>query len=154
MQVNLNLFGMLLQGLAELLEKAKRAFTKPIDWLSAFAKYVAFARMILANSTADKYAAAVNRRYTMMHVFKGLLVFGLVAFAVSAPAAAATNESLSINWTEIGQIVKGAGSIMPSIGSLIVAVVPVVLVLIVVGFVTGIFESIISAIKDAFRFMR
>lgn len=151
----MNLFGMLLQGLTELLEKAKRAFTKPIDWLSAFAKYMAFARMILANSaTADKYAAAVNRRYTMMHVFKGLLVFGLVAFAVSAPAAAATNESLSINWTEIGQIVEGAGSIMPSIGSLIVAVVPVVLVLVVVGFVTGIFESIITAIRDAFRFMR
>jgi hypothetical protein len=147
--------GVIFAGFLGLFDKAKKAVLKPFEWFATLAKYAAFARATLAASaTADRYAEAVNRRYTMMHVFKGLLVFGLIAVAVSAPAAAATNESLTINWEEIGNIVEGAGSIMPSIGSLIVAVVPVVLVLIVVGFVTGIFESIISAIRDAFRFIR
>jgi len=71
-----------------------------------------------------------------------------------SPALAQDNESMSINWTAIGDIIEGAGSIMPSVGSLIVAVVPVLLVLIVVGFVTGLFDGIIGAIQDAFRMFR
>ena len=61
---------------------------------------------------------------------------------------------LTVNWTDIGNLIEGAGSIMPSIGNLVVAVVPVILILIVVGFVTGLFDSIIGAIRDAFRFLR
>jgi len=68
--------------------------------------------------------------------------------------AAAENETLSVNWTEIGDLISGVGNIMPSIGNLVVAIVPVILILIVVGFVVGIFDSIISAIRDAFRFLR
>jgi len=63
-------------------------------------------------------------------------------------------EELSINWTEIGNVISGAGSIMPSVGSLIVAVVPILLLLIVVGFVTGLFDGIIGAIQDALRLFR
>lgn len=70
---------------------------------------------------------------------------------MASPAAA---DSLSINWTEIGNVISGAGSIMPSVGSLIVAVVPILLLLIVVGFVTGLFDGIVGAIQDALRMFR
>ena len=82
------------------------------------------------------------------------LMFLAMALMLLNPVAAANETSPSINWTAIGDIIEGAGSIMPSVGELITAVVPVILLLIVVGFVTGLFDSIIGAISDAFRFFR
>ena len=82
------------------------------------------------------------------------LMFLMTFLTVLGTAAAENTTSTSINWTEIGDIIEGAGSIMPSVGNLITAVVPVILLLIVVGFVTGLFDSIIGAISDAFRFFR
>ena len=78
-----------------------------------------------------------------------VLLAGLTVFI--APASA-QNETYSINWTEIGNLIGGVGNLMPSIGNLVVAVVPILLLLIVVGFLIGLFDSIIGAIKDAFRF--
>ena len=79
------------------------------------------------------------------------LMFLAMALMLLNPAAA---EEMSVNWTQIGDIIEGAGSIMPSVGSLITAVVPVLLLLIVVGFVTGLFDGIIGAINDSFRIFR
>lgn len=101
-----------------------------------------------------RFAKIAKMAKRKTRVLQGLLVFGLVAVAFTAPVAAADNETLVIDWSGIGSIVEGAGTIMPSIGNLIVAVVPIIIVLIVVGFVVGLFDSIISAIRDAFRFMR
>ena len=79
------------------------------------------------------------------------LMFLAMALMLLNPVAA---EEMSVNWTQIGDIIEGAGSIMPSVGSLITAVVPVLLLLIVVGFVTGLFDGIIGAINDSFRIFR
>ena len=86
-------------------------------------------------------------------VSAGLMVLAMALMLLN-PVAAAENETMSVNWTAIGDIVEGAGSIMPSIGNLITAVVPVLLLLVVVGFVTGLFDGIIGAINDAFRMFR
>jgi len=85
----------------------------------------------------------------VLAVLCALLLAGGLTLTAVAPASAA---EISINWTEIGGIIEGAGSIMPSIGSLIVAVVPIMLVLMVLGFVTGLFQSILDAIKSGFKF--
>jgi len=76
-------------------------------------------------------------------------VGGATALATTTPASA---TELSVNWSEIGGVIEGAGSIMPSIGNLIVAVVPIMLVLMVLGFVTGLFDSILDSIRSGFRF--
>jgi len=47
----------------------------------------------------------------------------------------------------IGPIIDGVVTLMPSILNLIVAVVPVIITLAVVGFVLGIFEMVLSKIK-------
>jgi hypothetical protein len=57
-------------------------------------------------------------------------------------------------WEFMGTIIGGVGEIMPSIATMILAIVPLILLLIVVGFVVGVFDSIIGAIQDAFRFLR
>ncbi len=83
-------------------------------------------------------------------VSAGLMVLAMALMLLNPVAA----EEMTVNWTAIGDIVEGAGSIMPSIGNLITAVVPVLLLLVVVGFVTGLFDGIIGAINDAFRMFR
>lgn|GEM_PF-4209667 len=85
---------------------------------------------------------------TAIVVIVGGLV--LINYAVTPVMA----EEVSINWTDIGNLIEGAGSIMPSVGTLIVSVVPILLLLIIVGFVTGLFDGIIGAIQDAMRLFR
>lgn len=66
-------------------------------------------------------------------------------------AANTTDSSDTINWTMIGDMISGVGGIMPDIANMVTQVVPVILMLIVVGFVIGFFDSIIGAIRDAMR---
>ncbi len=82
-----------------------------------------------------------------------MLLCLMITTLTGTAAAATDNETASINWTFIGDRIEGAGSIIPSISNLVIAIVPLVLLLIVVGFVTGVFDSIISAIQDAFTFL-
>ncbi len=69
----------------------------------------------------------------------------------SVTPAAAADLNYSVNWTALGDMIGGVGDLMPSVGNLVIAVVPIILLLIVVGFVVGLFDSIIGAIRDAFR---
>jgi hypothetical protein len=64
----------------------------------------------------------------------------------------ATTYSL---WGFLGEeIIGGIVNVIPSIGTLVIAIVPIILLLIVVGFIVGLMDSIIGAVKDAFRFLR
>jgi hypothetical protein len=47
----------------------------------------------------------------------------------------------------IGPIIDDVAALMPSIVDLVIAVVPAIVVLMVVGFITGFFDSIISRLK-------
>ena len=83
-------------------------------------------------------------------------VFVVLVFSamVMGTAAAANESSTTINWTSIQNMLEGVAGLMPSVGNLVVAIVPVLLTLIIVGFITGLLDSIVGAIKDAFRFFR
>jgi len=86
-----------------------------------------------------------------------VFVFALMVAVSPTLASAQTNEStqtLSVNWTQISDVITGAGELMPSIGNLVIAVVPILLILVIVGFVVGLFDGIIGAIQDAFRTFR
>lgn len=72
--------------------------------------------------------------------------------AIILPAAAEGNES--VDWSTLGSMIEGAGTLMPSISNLVIAVVPVILLLIVVGFVCGLFDGIISAVRGAMNIFK
>jgi len=104
------------------------------------------------------FGAGIRKRFVKANPKPGyaklavMLVLTATAFAVLiTPAAAANETSYSINWSALGDLISGVGDLMPSIGNLVVAVVPILLLLIVVGFLVGLFDSIIGAIQDAFR---
>ena len=82
---------------------------------------------------------------------KAFLMLLVGMFVLVAPAAAA---ELTINWTEIGNIIGGVADIMPSIGNVVMAVVPILILLTVVSFVLGLFDGIIAAISNALRGFR
>ncbi|ETA69517.1 hypothetical protein MettiDRAFT_3019 [Methanolobus tindarius DSM 2278] len=67
---------------------------------------------------------------------------------------AAAESNYSIDWTAMGDMLDGVSGIMPNFGNLIMAVVPVILILIVVGFVTGFFDALLDGIKNAFSFLK
>ena len=66
--------------------------------------------------------------------------------------AAADTSTLEINWTPIGNLIEGAAGIMPSISVLLLAVVGIIMILMVMGFVTGIFGAILDAVKGFAKF--
>ena len=68
-----------------------------------------------------------------------------------APAAAA---ELTINWTDNGNVISGVEDIIPSIDNVVTSVVPILILLSVLGFVLGLFDGILSAIKNAFGMFR
>lgn len=85
-------------------------------------------------------------------VYKVLGTAAAGAALIVAPAAALDNETLAINWTPIADLIEGAAGIMPSVGTLLIASVSIIMIMLVVGFVTGIFGSILDAVKDIGKF--
>ncbi len=58
-------------------------------------------------------------------------------------------------WQFLGvEVIGGITNLMPGIGNLVIAIVPVVLLLITVGFLVGLFDSLLGAIGDTFKFLR
>lgn len=104
----------------------------------------------MSTQTKPQEAKKTNpnaKRHALMMV---LAVFAVFTIGV-APAAAAGEVNGTIDWTALGEMITGAGQMMPSISSLIIAVVPILILLIIVGFITGLFDAIIGAVRDAMR---
>lgn len=68
---------------------------------------------------------------------------------LGAPAAAE-----GINTTAIVEMITSMTTIFPSMGTMVVAIVPTLLILAIVGFLLGFFDSILEAIQGAMRFTR
>jgi len=117
------------------LRPAKKLYSW-FDWIS-----------ILKNAEAMR-AKEYARMRVLTSVFVVLALFG---FVFVSPASAA---ELTINWTDIGNVISGVADIMPSIGNVITSVVPILILLAVVGFVLGLFGGILDSITNAFRFLR
>lgn len=84
---------------------------------------------------------------------KPLMVMGLLlvmsAMMIMPVSANVTPADNSVDWGGLGTMISGAGDIMPSVSSLIMAVVPIIILLIMVGFITGLFDSIIAAVRSS-----
>jgi len=70
---------------------------------------------------------------------------GVVATLQTQTAAAAYN--LTGELSDIGFILSDAAALMPDILSLCLAVVPILIAFAIVGFITGLFDGILSQIK-------
>lgn len=76
-----------------------------------------------------------------------LLSAGIVATGTGAGVAALAGVgSAAINTTAIIGLITDATTIFPSLGDMVVAIVPTILTLCIVGFVTGFFDKILNMI--------
>jgi hypothetical protein len=57
-----------------------------------------------------------------------------------------------INFTEMTAMIEGIAGIMPAIQTLVMSVVPVILTLVLIGFVVGILTAIVLYVKGAIKF--
>lgn len=88
-------------------------------------------------------------------VLVGLALLVAAASMLVLPAAAAeTGGNGTVDWGGLGEMISGAAGLFPSITTLIMAVIPILILLIIVGFITGLFDSIIAAVKNAITFMK
>jgi len=78
----------------------------------------------------------------------------MAVFLLFTPGALAANDTTSINWTYITDIVTGAAGLFPAFVTLITNAVPILIILAVVGFVIGFFDSILDAISSAGRIFK
>lgn len=68
----------------------------------------------------------------------------LAAFGTLASSASAA----SINWTEIATILEGVGTdLFPAIVTMIIAAVPILIIIAIVGFVLGFLDKILEMLK-------
>lgn len=95
-----------------------------------------------------------RRKFPSMDKVKSVGRSGLIPISLAVPYALSVGNYTAINWTYITNIVEGAASILPSFVTLIVNAVPILIILAVVGFVIGFFDSILSAISSAGRMFK
>jgi NCAIR mutase (PurE)-related protein len=65
-----------------------------------------------------------------------------------------TNIADAINWTDFAAVISGMAGIIPSIVTLVVNFVPLIIILSVVGFVVKFFDTILDALQSAFSFIK
>jgi hypothetical protein len=75
----------------------------------------------------------------------------LMAMVLIGPASAADG---SMNWTILSDMLSGLAGIMPAFGDLIFAIIPILLIVIVVGFAIGLLDAVLDGITGAFSFMK
>ncbi|EHQ36455.1 hypothetical protein [Methanoplanus limicola] len=83
--------------------------------------------------------------------------FGLKVAAASTGMAglvSCVSADTSINWTSITDLLEGVTTIFPSIGNMVVAIIPTLMILAVVGFVLYFFDAILDAISGSLKIFR
>jgi hypothetical protein len=82
--------------------------------------------------------------------------FGLKVAAASVGGAGLVSavSADTINWTPMIEMMEGVASFFPSIGTMVMAIIPTLLLLAVVAFVLGFFDGILDAIKGALKIIK
>ncbi len=97
---------------------------------------------------------STDRKETQRSASRAMLLMGMCIFMTVLSIGGAAANSTTMNWTQITDMLSGVTTIFPSIGDMIVAIVPTLMVLAVVGFVLRFFDSIISMIESATRIFK
>lgn len=67
--------------------------------------------------------------------------------ALALTGSASANESMGINVADITGVISDMTGIFPSIGAMVVAIVPTLMILAVVGFILKFFDKILAMIE-------
>jgi len=97
-----------------------------------------------------------EKKESRFSVLKGKLGYVAAGAALggSALVSSASATDIAINWTSITDLIDGVTTIFPSLGNMVVGIVPVIFVLIIVVFVVRFFDSIIGMIEGVIRIFR
>jgi len=57
----------------------------------------------------------------------------------------------AVNWTEIGNLISDSATVFTAIVDVVVALVPLLIVLAVVGFILGLFDAVLRGLTNRFR---
>jgi hypothetical protein len=79
---------------------------------------------------------------------KIIALIGMALLMIN-PASAA-----DINWTEITAVIDGFVGIVPSFGSMVSAIMPIILMISIYVFIMKFWDKILGAIDSAFSFMK
>ncbi len=93
---------------------------------------------------APPEGVTVDKLGRRLYIGAGAAIGGMLIAA--QPVAA----EVVINWSDIGEYFNGIASIMPGLGTLIGAIVGPLILLSVVGFLTGTLDEILGGIRNAF----
>lgn len=111
--------------------------------------------MAKANQSQNGYVpveGGTDKKQNAMWKSRALLAVGLCLFMSVLTIGSASAETM--NWTPIIDMVDGMTTLMPSIGNLIMAVAPILLILVAVGFVTGLFDGLLDGLRGAFKIFK
>ncbi|MFA4974051.1 MAG: hypothetical protein WC683_15680 [bacterium] len=108
--------------------------------------------MAFLKSITDKTSALYAARIQGQKKNKLLkyLVFLIALFLMVVQSVSA---EIAINFTDLGTLITGIASLMPSINELIVAIVPTIFLIAVCGFIFGILAAILMGLTGAFKNM-
>ncbi len=97
----------------------------------------------------NEVAQAPPDGVTVDKVGRRLVITGGAAVGILLTVQNAAAE-IVINWSDIGEYFTGIASIMPGLGTLIAAIVGPMILLSIVGFLTGTLDEILGGIRNAF----
>lgn len=88
--------------------------------------------------------------FAVDQVGRRLVITGSAVITAGLLTVQPVAAEVTINWTDILGYFTGIASIMPGVGTLIGAIVGPLILLSVVGFLTGTLDEILSGIRGAF----
>lgn len=97
-------------------------------------------------SLSEKYNA---KKAVVSHNVKQKALAGL--FGIAGFAGLQGLGSAALNTTAIIETISGVTEIFPSLGDMVVGIVPTILTLAVVGFIIGFFDKILAMVEKFIR---
>lgn len=88
--------------------------------------------------------------FAVDQVGRRLVITGSAVITAGLLTMQPVAAEVTINWTDVQGYFTGIASIMPGVGTLIGAIVGPLILLSVVGFLTGTLDEILSGIRGAF----
>ncbi len=98
--------------------------------------------------------AETSKKPKISSAFVAAASVGLAALLTKFAGIGAPAAAEMINTTAIVEMITSMTTIFPSMGTMVVAIVPTLLILAIVAFLLGFFDSILDAIQGAMKFTR
>ncbi|UUX92082.1 hypothetical protein [Methanoplanus endosymbiosus] len=82
---------------------------------------------------------------------KYLLLLCVFSLFMMSPVSAADNETATMDLSSMTSLIDQVADLMPSFGDLAIAVVPILFIFIIIGFVTGLLDGLLDMIRSVLK---